>query len=888
MFSRITALHRAWMLFFSVVIIGAIAVSLSLINLHQEEDASTRRQFESQVEWLRLFVANELHQSAYTDLRQVLLAWAEKDDRIRELRLTAKNGFVIVNFHRPSQDKHVLSSTQTITYGLNNEVALSFATEHSALSAVHGIGWRVSLLFVLFAALGAMLLRQKLKRQAEAAMLRARTEELHRARDSIARIEVHQRLILDSCAEGIFGTDDRGRCTFLNPAAARMLGFGSPDAVIGLDIHAAVRHRPFLDDEPLRTLSIGIEDAPRIDDEVFWRPDGSSFPVEYRSAPIMKDGILIGSVTTFDDISLRIRAEDNLRKLERAVEHSPVTIIITDVNANIEYVNPNFERTSGYSRDEVLGQNSRMLKSERDPESLYNDIWATLHRGENWSGELSAKRKNSSYYWERVSMSPVKAADGTTTHYLMVKEDITHEREMAEKIRYQAEYDTLTGIPNRVLALDRLAHALLNARRVGHRVALLFIDLDNFKLVNDTLGHETGDHLLIEAARRFLKVIREGDTVGRHGGDEFLIVIENNGTHEVAERVARDIVIAFSEPFQLGSVDLPVTPSIGIALFPDDGNDSPTLLRNADTAMYAAKESGRNGFRFFQAAMNQAANARLEIERWLSSALQHNELSLHYQAQVELASGRIDSAEALLRWHNPVLGFMPPKQFIPIAEQNGLIVPIGEWVLDTACRQLRVWRDQGHPNLRIAVNVSSRQFRRQENEEGLVSIVEKILRRYDLPADALELEITESILIRAEDEARASLSALFRTGIRLAMDDFGTGYSSLAYLRELPFKVVKIDSSFVQDVGVDPEDRALVEAILAMAHSLGMTAVAEGVENLVQLNILRLAGCDIVQGNYYGRPMNAENFTHFLSDLSVEGLPPDLFRSPSRPNNASS
>jgi len=864
---------------------GALAIAFTLLSHYREERITAQRQFDSQVEWMALIAGNELQKSDYDHLQQFVNTWAAKEPDLITLTITTRNGFEVAAINRPEPaEASILQRSVNISYGIDSSATLTFA--YNVASAYHvatGVALRISLLYLIFVALAAHLLHQKTLRQEESNELRRRSEALFKAQQEIGLLEEKHRMILESSAEGIFGFDARGDCTFINPAAARMLGLESADSLLGCNIHQAIHHkRPdgseYPDEECRSYLAMRQGIATHVDDEVYWRTDGSSFPVEYRAVPIIKDGQTIGGVTTFDDITARRTIENELRKLQRAVEQSPVAVIITATDGTIEYVNPCFEKNTGYRRDEVLGENVRILKSDRNPGSVFSDLWKSLLAGNNWTGEFCSRRKDGSYFWERAFMSPVKNNAGTTTHYLAIKEDITRERELADKIRYQAEYDALTGIPNRLLTLDRLAQAIAHGRRSGHKVALLFIDLDNFKLVNDTLGHDTGDRLLVEAADRFRQVIRESDTVGRHGGDEFLIVIENVTQPDAAERVAKDVINRFVPPFQLGGIELHVSPSIGVALFPDDGADSATLLRSADIAMYAAKGAGRNTFRFFLPEMNQAASERLEIERRLAMAIDNHELSVEYQPQIDLASGRVIGAEALLRWDNPALGVVEPERFIPVAEQSGIICAIGAWVLDTACRQLRSWIDEeivgatGRAEIvdfHIAVNISPRQFRIGDRDGDILALVDRLLARYSLPATSLELEITEGVLIHPQGEVRPTLLALHNRGVRLAMDDFGTGYSSLAYLRELPFDVVKIDRSFVRDIALDPEDRGLVQAILSMANSLGMTTIAEGVEEQGQLDFLRRHGCRIVQGYFYGRPMSAERFGRFFKDFAV-------------------
>ena len=867
---------KAWIVFVLTASAGALAIALTLLAHHHEEDTVAQRQFSAQMEWLTLITANELQKSDYDHLRQFLLAWANKEPDVVKLSVTTRNGFEVLNFARPDKvATEALVQSTTIQYGIDNEAVLSFAfVPGENYHVASSVARRIALLFVVFVGLAAILLRQKILRQDEAETLRRRTEELLRTKEQIGFLEEKYRRILESCAEGIFGFDQSGRCTFINPAAGKMLGLESPEALLGCNIHEAIHHSradgsDYPEDECLSFRAMRLGESVHVDDEVYWRADRTAFPVEYRSVPITKEGVTIGGVTTFDDITARKATEKELLKLQRAVEQSPVAIIITDLTGTIDYVNPCFEKNTGYTRDEVVGRNVRMLKSDKNGPSIYSDLWKTISSGQNWTGEFCSQRKDGSYFWERAFMSPVKSPEGIVTHYLAIKEDVTRERELAEKIRYQAEYDALTGIPNRMLTLDRLAQSIAHARRSGNRVALLFIDLDNFKMVNDTLGHDTGDRLLVEASERFRSVIRESDTVGRHGGDEFLIVIESVAQLDAAERVARDVLNCFNRPFVLGTVELQVSPSIGVAVFPDDGADSATLLRNADVAMYAAKESGRNTYRFFLPEMNHAASERMEIDRHLAVALDNSELSLEFQPQIDLATGRVIGAEALLRWDNPTLGVISPDRFIPVAEQSGMITAMGAWVMEVACWNLRQWIDAGHTGLHIAVNVSPRQFRVGDRDGDILALVDRLLTRYALPPKSLELEITEGLLIHPHGEVRQTLIALHGRGIRLAMDDFGTGYSSLAYLRELPFDVVKIDRSFIRDIAKDPEDRSLVQAILSMANSLGMSTIAEGVEEVEQLDFLRQHGCQIVQGYYYGRPMTAERFGRFLETFSI-------------------
>jgi diguanylate cyclase (GGDEF)-like protein len=439
---------------------------------------------------------------------------------------------------------------------------------------------------------------------------------------------------------------------------------------------------------------------------------------------------------------------------------------------------------------------------------------------------------------------------------LQLLREIEERRRAERRLHHQAQYDSLTGLPNRVLALDRLSQALRTAERGQHHVVLIFLDLDDFKKVNDTLGHPVGDALLVQAAQRLRQAVRGEDTVARLGGDEFLVILGGLRLPVDAEAVAEKIVRAFAPSFVVDECELVVTPSLGLAVYPEDGDEPSMLLRNADLAMYDAKEAGRNTYRYFNRQVHESSVRRLAVERQLRSALARGEFRLLYQPLVEAATRAVVGAEALLRWHSPEDGLVEPEHFIPVAEHTGLIVDIGEWVLHHACAQLQDWRALGWTGLRMAVNVSPRQFR----GERLLASVRNSLLVHRLPPGSLQIEVTEGLLIRNQPEVRQTLEALAAAGVRLAMDDFGTGYSSLSYLKRFPFDALKIDREFVRDVATDPDDRALVTAAIRMGKGLGLAVVAEGVETPEQYAFLSAQGCDIVQGYYFGEPVTAEVF----------------------------
>jgi diguanylate cyclase (GGDEF)-like protein/PAS domain S-box-containing protein len=451
-------------------------------------------------------------------------------------------------------------------------------------------------------------------------------------------------------------------------------------------------------------------------------------------------------------------------------------------------------------------------------------------------------------------------ADGKPLRMIGTVQDVTEHKQAQERLSYLAYYDTLTGLPNRVMLVERMQQAMAESRRVERVVAIMFLDLDRFKFINDTLGHDIGDALLKMAAERLSALLRPGDTISRYGGDEFTVVLANVAHADDVTRIAQKILERFAHPFRIGGRDLFVTSSIGITLYPLDDGSVENLLKNADAAMYHAKERGRNTFQFYTAEMNVRAARRLSIETGLRHALERNELSLHYQPQVDLKSGHLYGMEALLRWHSPEFGSVAPVEFIPLAEEIGLIQPIGEWVLRTACVQTRAWHQAGFPGLRIGVNLSARQFQ----QPNLVQLIRQALTDSGLEPQHLDLELTESMLMHDMERTVSTLTELDTLGVALSVDDFGTGYSSLSYLKRFPIDVLKIDRSFVRDITSDPDDAAIATAIIAMAHSLEMKVIAEGVETREQQEFLRQHDCDGMQGYLFSKPLPAEDFTRLL------------------------
>ncbi|MES9989022.1 MAG: EAL domain-containing protein [Candidatus Thiodiazotropha endolucinida] len=562
-------------------------------------------------------------------------------------------------------------------------------------------------------------------------------------------------------------------------------------------------------------------------------------------------------------------AEEKLRLADRAFQNTAEGITVTDASGNIVSINPAFEAITGYSHEEVLGLNPRVLKSGHHPDSFYKEMWDTLLLTGHWRGEIWNRRKNGDAYPEWLTISAVKDGNDETTHYVGVFTDISQIKEAQDQINFLAHHDALTRLPNRALFRERFDHALMHARRENASIALLFLDLDRFKTVNDTLGHPVGDQVLLEVSKRMNQIIRASDTLARLGGDEFVLLLEEQTDAQHAAVVARKLIDLFSRPMIIGEHELVVTASIGITLYPNDGDDPDKLIRHADRAMYEAKQQGRNTYRFFTQALTEGALERLMMENDLRRAVARNELILHYQPIVNLETRQLQGIEALVRWQHPEQGLIAPGLFIELAEEIGIIDEIGQWVLRAACTQLARWDRDGFKVPRISVNLSVQQIDR----EGLITMVSEELNSSGLSPERLELEVTESMLIRNPELSRTVLSELRTLGVKFAIDDFGTGYSSLAYLKLLPLDHLKIDQSFVRDIGKDANDEAIVRAIIGMSKSLGLESVAEGVEEAHQARFLQQAGSDLAQGYLYSRPLPADEiFSNWIRTENTETI----------------
>lgn len=557
--------------------------------------------------------------------------------------------------------------------------------------------------------------------------------------------------------------------------------------------------------------------------------------------------------------SRRLAVED-LRLAAKVFESSVEGIVITDADTRILRVNQSFTEITGYAQDEIVGKTPSALQSGRHDECFYQDMWNGINQNGYWQGEVWNRRKNGEIYPEWLSISAVRNEYGNVSHYIGGFTDLSAQKSAEERIQHLTHYDALTDLPNRTLFRSRFKQPMVKALRNNRRVALLHLDIDRFIKINDTLGHHIGDRLLQQVGRRLVAKIHDRDFVGRFGGDEFAIACPDLDQSVDVGVIVQAIMNLFSEPFWVEGREIFLTPSMGIALFPDDTDDYDELLKYADTAVHHAKRQGGT-YQFYHRGMNVDSADRLKMENSLRRALDRREFQLHYQPQVNLSSGQIIGAEALLRWLPAGDAMVLPHQFIPLLEETGLIIPVGEWVLRAACQQLSQINNTVALPVPISVNLSPMQFRHKD----LVGMIESVLEETGIDAHWLELEITESSVMEDPESALTTLKQLYSMGIRLAIDDFGTGYSSLSYLKKFPLDVLKIDQSFVSDLGVDKDDAAIVDSIIAMSHRLNLKVIAEGIENLNQMEFLRQHECDIGQGYYYSRPMPADKFIKLLN-----------------------
>ncbi|MCX8146312.1 MAG: EAL domain-containing protein [Azovibrio sp.] len=754
-----------------------------------------------------------------------------------QARLLAAHGKLIVNNHLPVEN--LMQDIARSDFPADLERAYGdYARAYAQAEARAEHYRRLLAVFALFLIAFVALVMLRLRHTAQ---------ELTRSHSLLDNVADH-------LGEGILSFDAGGRINFMNRRAEVLLGRGESE-LLGQPVDVLLPAEAARDSSFRAALAAG---RPFEGEEALRRPDGSLLPVAFLGGPLPRlDGGPgpQGYVTSFRDISAQRQAEARLRLAARVFDNLSEAMTITGPDGRIQSVNPAFTSITGYSEAEAIGHKpGSLLGSGLHGPDFYREMWRALAEEGKWQGEIINRRKNGETYPEWLSITAVRDEDGQPLQYIALFSDISERKQAEAYIHHLAYHDPLTGLANRLLFNDRLDNAMHQAHRTRRPLALMLLDLDRFKAINDSLGHAAGDTLLKAVSQRLTRLLREGDTLGRLGGDEFALLLPEISSHADAASLASRMLAEFEKPFDLDGREVFTSTSIGIAVYPSDGETPAVLLKHADVALYNAKDAGRSAFRFFLQSDNEDSLERLELETDLRHAVARNELRLYYQPQVDARTGLIHGVEALVRWQHPRRGLLLPGRFIHLAETTGYIDVLGRWCMETACRQLLQWQAMGLPIQQVAVNVSARQLR----NPSFADMVAEILRETGLPPACLELELTESSLAEEPERIFQLFAQLRAWGVRIAIDDFGTGYSSLAYLSRFPVDVVKIDQSFVRGLGEAGETRSVVQAIILLARALSMKTVAEGVESEAQRKRLLEMSCDQLQGYLYARPCPPE------------------------------
>lgn len=653
---------------------------------------------------------------------------------------------------------------------------------------------------------------------------------------------VHE--VIAQATDGFVVVDQAGEIVFCNTAAATL--FGRDEAsMIGTTFGF-----PFSEGQDWTSLEATV--------------NGSSTYIDMRAAPVTWQGC-DATLATLRDVTEQREVEAVVNMQMSAMEAAANGIFITDTQGRFKWANVALGQIAGYEPDSLIGKPVSILNSGQQESAFFKDMWDTVLSGETWRGQVINQHSDGHHYTVEQSVTPIHDGFGRLTQFVAIQDDITDKLEAQAELVRVAEYDALTNLPNRKLFMDRLAKALDRATRLKKRAVVMEIDLNDFKDVNNTLGHDVGDELIIVVTQRVRALMRSTDTLARLGGDEFGLLLEDVEDLDTADSLVRRILDIFNHSIEVAGRSMKISASIGIAVYPDDDVDSLNLLRHAELAMYRSKSDDWHSFQYFDQAMDDEIRKRVDLENDLRRALANNELWLAYQPQIDLQTGVIIGAEALLRWQHPTLGFVSPGEFIPVAEACGLILPIGDWIIEEICRQLGAWREAGVPLVQIGINVSGRQFKQRE----LGAQVLDHLSRCGLGIDAVDLEITETVAMESTDQVTRNVEQLVEAGISISMDDFGTGYSSLSNLQAFPVRRLKVDGSFVSGIGKDHDDEKIVEAVVGLGHSLGLSVIAEGVETKEQLAFLRARQCDEIQGYLFSKPLSVADFEAFLQAPSL-------------------
>lgn len=698
-------------------------------------------------------------------------------------------------------------------------------------------------------------------------MLRSNIEmALHRHEVDQALVQCYS-TTLSRIGDAVISFDHEGKIRYLNAMAEALTGWKANEAVkrkltdviILLDTEQT-EYKPL---DPLKLMSsqsfLALPNGYELQSKF-----GTMIPIGLNIIPLNSNdpdssgetGIMI-----FSDKREHLISERKVKMAEKIFDNSIEGIVLTDRELHIQQVNKTFTEVTGYELDDVIGKTPALLKSGQHDRDFYKEMWATLRRSGMWQGQIFNRRKNGEIYLEWLSIYSIKNKNGDVINYIGLFSDLTEKRMTQDHIHQLSHFDALTGLPNRMLFLERLKQNIVMARRAKIKFALFFLDLDGFKKVNDSLGHDAGDVLLQEIALRLSTLMRESDTVSRLGGDEFTVIISGYNTIGDIITIAKKILAKLSTPVKIAERSVYVSASIGISLYPDDGGDIQDLVKNADTAMYAAKEKGKNRYEFYDYEMNRRTLERLTLESCIHRAFENKQFMVYYQPKIDLRDGSVCGAEALIRWNHDQIGFVPPSQFIPLAEEMGMIIPIGEWVLRQVCQDMREWKDKGVKLFPISVNLSAVQFR----DLNFIKIIDTIIRQANIEPKYIDLEITESMLMGDIQSSLMMMNQIKELGVSLSIDDFGTGYSSLKYLKQFRVDTLKIDKSFIDEVPTSAGDCAIVKTIIDLAHNLNMSIVAEGIEKPEQAEFLLANGCTIGQGFYYSKAVEADLFYQFIS-----------------------
>jgi diguanylate cyclase (GGDEF)-like protein/PAS domain S-box-containing protein len=835
-FNAVGGIHAAGCLHSAAALVGGLLMSLSLLP--------ERLVRHSGLDWLPCFAA-----ACCAVPGSSLLLFPDSlpaaSHLIWPLHLAGGCGFLLAGFHFVSREK--FAAACCAFFFAAEAASFPFAGQWEAAWWL----WRILRLAAVFFLLALFLSRSRGKIQ----QLRSSRDELETTRRQLADL-------IENSPSAVTLKDISGRFVLVNRRFEEIFGIKKKD-VVG---KSAAEIMPCISRRLRESGGICGETITEYEESISLKDGTRTFLTSCFSLPGGEEdnSSCVGCIQT--DITERRQLEQRLQLDQKIIENTEDAIVVTDAEALIMDVNDAYTEITGYERDEVIGKNPRICKSEHHSREFYEEMWRQLLETGSWSGEIWDRRKNGEVFEKWLTISAIRDSSGATVNYVGIFNDITEKKRIERKLKNLLFYDPLTKLPNRALFVERLEQAMISSQSRDIPLALFCVDLDRFKNINDSLGHKAGDELLAQAAKRIRGGVRKSDVVARLCGDEFTVILSEIKFRESAEHLAKRLIHLLQQPFHISGEEVFINASIGISIYPDDGLEAETLIRNADTAMHFAKEREHGSYQHFRSQMNERLMHRLNVEKHLRHAIDNNEFVLYYQPKYSLEENRIVGAEALIRWHHPSEGIISPAEFIPIAEETGIITALGEWCLKTACRQIKAWDQQGLGLRRVAVNISSRQF---ENRD-LLTLLNTALKETGLDPALLELEITESAVMEDPELAVELLREIRRLGIRIAIDDFGTGYSSLAYLKKFPVNSIKIDQSFIADLAKDSDDAAIVASIIQMGRNLHLEVVAEGVETLEQLEFLRERKCHEVQGYYFSRPLPPEEFAALASRSAAE------------------